>query len=131
MNPAQIMQALGMDAARLDEIQRLLQEASDLMNAAEERWDECYDGIAEDLKDELVKAGSTKDPSEHRIVSETRRKHRDAYVNYRRAKRAVDTLERRLQAVRAAMNGRQSLLASMRDEAQGNAAQFARPRNVA
>lgn len=131
MNPAQVMEALGSDAENLDEIQKLLNTANDLLNQTEARWDECYDAIAEDLKDELVKAGSTKDPSEHRIVSETRRKHRDVYVNYRRAQRAVATLERRLSAIGKAMNGRQSLLAAMRDEAQGNAGQFARPRSVA
>lgn len=115
-DPGTVMLAIDADAHRLDELERLLGEAVDTLDSTEERWDECRDLIAESLKDDMVREGRKGDPAEHWIDSVTRRENRLAYQNYRRAKRAVTKIEQQIRAKQAAMNGRQSELAALRDE---------------
>lgn len=116
VNPAQVMHDLGEDTAYLDDLTKALALAETTLNQAEAEWDEVYDAIAEDLKDEMAGEGRKGDPAEHYITSVARRQHRDIYVTYRRSKRAVEMLERRLQAKKTATSGRQSLLNALQAE---------------
>jgi chromosome segregation ATPase len=116
-NPGTIIDAIHGDAADLDRLSKALHEATEALDAAEEAWDVLFDATAESLKDDLVQAGSTRDPAEHTITSVARRQHRAEYQALRRAKRRLEKLERQLQAKRAALNGRQSELAALRAEA--------------
>jgi hypothetical protein len=70
------------------------------------------------LRDVYRGDGRKSDPAEHSIASVTRRRHPDIYARYRRAKKKLDGLSLRLQAKRAALSGRQSELAALRDEFQ-------------
>ena len=115
-NPVALMEAIDADAVRLDELEQLLGTCVDTLDQAEERWLEVRDTVAESLKDEMEKQGRKADPAEHWIDTQARKENRVAYTNYRRAKRAVDKTQVQVQAKRAAMNGRQSSLAALRDE---------------
>jgi len=116
-NPIALMEAIDNDAVRLDELERLLGTCVDTLDQAEERWLEVRDTVAEALKDEMEKQGRKADPAEHWIDTQARKENRVAYTNYRRAKRAVDKCQVQVQAKRAAMNGRQSSLKALADEA--------------
>lgn len=118
-NPAALIAGLGNDAARLDELEKLLEQATDALDNAEEAWLFHLDQIGEDLKDEAVKAGQ-RPPAEHMIVSEARRSNRVAYSNWRRAERAVKLIEKQIGARKAAMNGRQSQLSALREESRAS-----------
>lgn len=115
-DPVTVMQAIDADACRLDQLEKLLGDCATALDAAEERWDEVYDKVAEDLKTEMAGEGRKGDPAEHWITSITRRQNREAYVNWRRAKRALAIAEKQVKAKADAMNGRQSELAALRDE---------------
>lgn len=117
VNPIEVLEALGEDVLRLDTLDKLLDEATNALDEAEAIWDEKYDAVAESLKEDMVTEGRKGDPAEHTIVATTRRQNRVSYQNLRRAKRAVDKAEKQIAAKRSAMNGRQSLLNSTRDEA--------------
>ena len=116
-NPVALMEAIDADAVRLDELEQLLGTCVDTLDLAEERWLEVRDTVAESLKDEMEKQGRKADPAEHWIDTQARKENRVAYTNYRRAKRAVDKTQVQVQAKRAAMNGRQSELKALADEA--------------
>lgn len=111
------MLAIDADAVRLDELEQLLDRAVQAMDDAEFAWLEVRDQVAESLKDEMEQQGRKGDPAEHWIDMKARRENRVAHTNYRRAKRAVDKISTQIQAKRAAMNGRQSELKALADEA--------------
>jgi hypothetical protein len=115
-DPVTVMLAIDADALRLDELEKALGEAADLLDQAEEAWDEVYDAVAESLKTEMANEGRKGDPAEHWITATTRRQHRATYVNWRRARRAMDRIEKQVKAKTAAMSGRQSELGALRDE---------------
>lgn len=115
-DPVEVMRAIDNDAMRLDELESLLDDAVSALDASEERWDEVRDATAESLKDEMADTGRKGDPAEHWIDSVARRENRTVYVNYRRARRAVDRIREQIRAKQAAMSGRQSELAALRDE---------------
>lgn len=130
-DPVQVILAIGGDAAALDLLEKALGDAQDAMDVAEECWLEVYDQVAEDLKDEMVSEGRRGDPAEHWVTTVARRHNRLAYTNWRRARRALEILQLRVQAKRSAMNGRQSQLAALRDEARAPVAQSKWERRVA
>lgn len=115
-DPVSVMLAIDDDAARLDELEKAIGDAADLMERAEEAWLEIYDRTAEDLKDEMAETGRKGDPAEHWVTSVARRQHRVEYTNWRRARRAYEKFDKQIGAKKAAMNGRQSELAVLRDE---------------
>ena len=116
-NPVALMEAIDADAVRLDELEQLLDTCVSALDLAEERWLEGRDKVADDLKDEMEQQGRKADPAEHWIDTQARKENRLAHTNYRRAKRAVDKVQVQVQAKRAAMNGRQSELKALADEA--------------
>jgi hypothetical protein len=116
-DPVDVMLDIDAGARRLDEFQNLLGQAQDALDEAEARWDEVYDAVSETLKTEMVEEGRKGDPAEHWVTTQARKEHRVVYQNWRRAKRALEVLERRVRATSAAMNGRQSELGLLRDEA--------------
>ena len=116
-DPIALMKSIDQDAVRLDELERLLGTCVDTLDQAEERWLEVRDTVAEALKDEMERQGRKADPAEHWIDTQARKENRVAHTNYRRAKRAVDKCQVQVQAKRAAMNGRQSSLKALADEA--------------
>lgn len=116
-DPAALMQAIDDDAVRLDELEKVLDTVVELLDQAEHNWLEVRDMVAESLKDEMERQGRKADPAEHWIDTQARQQNRVAYTNYRRAKRAVDKVQVQVQAKRSAMNGRQSHLKALADEA--------------
>lgn len=116
-NPIQVEENLGTVTEQLDTLSKDLATAHDLLNDAEAAWEEVYDTVAESLKEQMVEEGRKGDPAEHVIVTATRREHRTAYQNYRRAKRAVEKLERISQNRRAQLSGYQSQLKTLNAEA--------------
>jgi len=114
--PLEVMEALDADAARLDELEKHIGTATTLLDEAEERWLEVTDKVAEALKDEMREEGRKGDPAQHWVETQARRENREAYTNYRRAERAVKRIKEQLRAKQAAMSGRQSELAALRDE---------------
>lgn len=115
-DPVALLLAIDADAARLDELEKLAGVTADAMERAEYIWLEVRDVIAEALKDEMVSEGRKGDPAEHTVLTAARMAHRVEFTNWRRAKRALETIDRQMAAKRAAMSGRQSELAALRDE---------------
>lgn len=111
-----VLNALHDDLERLDNLGKAMYVATDELCAAEEAWDELYDAVAEDLKDEMQKESRKGDPAEHFVTSVCRRQHRAEYQRLRRAKRDLERLERISQVRRQMASGRQSELAALRDE---------------
>lgn len=122
-NPADILSKIDADAARLDELEQAMETATNLLDQAEEAWLETADKVAEDLKDEMREEGRKGDPAAHWVEAQARKSNRVAYTNYRRAERAVKRIKEQLKARQAAMNGRQSELAALRDELRATAYQ--------
>jgi hypothetical protein len=116
-DPIALIEALDLDAQRLDQLEKLIENATDALDEAEARWDEEYDKVAESLKDDMAREGRKGDPAEHWITATTRREHRTVYETWRRARRAVERIEKQIKAKQAAQSGRQSALAALRDEA--------------
>lgn len=114
-DPGTLMEEVHADVVELDGLSTSLDAAVTRLDRAEEAWDEVYDEMAVELKTELDEAGRKGDPAEHTITAATRRKHRATYQELRQAKRNVDRIEKKLQAKRAALNGRQSELGAERD----------------
>lgn len=116
-DPVSQMRSIDHDAQWLDWIGKALDSAVTALDEAEATWDSIYDRVADDLKDDMERDGRKGDPAAHWIETQARKENRVAYQNLRRAKRLVDKLEKQSQAVRAAMNGRQSTLSGLRAEA--------------
>jgi hypothetical protein len=128
---ATVIAEIGADVESLDKIGKAIYSSTDEYCAAEEAWEEVYDQVAEALKEEMRDEQRKGDPAEHTIIAVARRQHRTTWVRYRRAKRDLERWERILQAKRASLNGRQSELAALRDEArvpdQSQSHQFQKP----
>jgi hypothetical protein len=115
-DPVVVMKAIDRDAQWMDWLGKALDTATDQLDEAEKIWDEHYDKVGDDLKQEMIEEGRKGDPPAHWIESRARKENRVAYQNLRRAKRLVEKLEKQIRAASAAMNGRQSELAGLRDE---------------
>lgn len=119
--PLEVMNAIADGSSSLDQLGKDMDEAVQEYNAADEAWLELYDAVSETLREDYRNADRKTDPAEHVITSETRRQHRAAYTNWKRAKRRVDSLKEQIKARSAAMNGRQSQLGALRDEMRADA----------
>lgn len=111
------MLAIDASSSELDRLSKLLDSAIDALSQAEENWDELFDKVADDLKDQMAETGRKGDPAEHWIVTTTRKQHRAEYQTWRRAKKLVDKIEKQINATKGALSGRQSELSALRDEA--------------
>lgn len=114
-DPTSILARIDEDANDLDRLSKRIFEATSLLDDAEERWDEVLDQVTRTLEEEYAEAGRKSVP-EHTALSAARRENRQAYQNFRRAKRAVERLQQQLSAKRAAASARQSELNALRDE---------------
>lgn len=85
-----VSEAIETVAERLDAVSKELHNAYTELEEAEEAWEEHLDNAAEDLATEKLEAGSRREPSEHAILTEARRRHRPEYHRWRRAKREVE-----------------------------------------
>lgn len=123
-DPATVVEQISADAATLDAFSKALAAATDALDAAEKEWETVLDAVTADLEEEFAEAGRKSVP-EHTALSAARRAHRDLWVTYRSAKRRVERQNKQLSAKIAALNGRQSELKALTDEArtQGYAAQ--------
>lgn len=132
-DPVEHMKAIDHGAKWLDWITKALDTAVDNLDQAEAIWDELYDLTADSLKQEMEDEGRKGDPAAHWIESRARKENRVAYQNLRRAKRQVEKLEKQIRSVSAAMNGRQSDLSALRNEARvpQQAPEWARHRRAA
>jgi hypothetical protein len=106
---------------KLGELSRALYAAHDRLEAAEEAWQEKYDGVAETMREEAREDGRKGDPAEHIIVSAARRENRSIYQEWRRAKREVAKLEQISQNRRAELTGYQSVLKGAGERTSGAA----------
>jgi hypothetical protein len=113
--PETVLAYLDADAVRMDELEKAIGRAADLLDEAEDVWLVLYDKTAEALKDEMREDGRKGDPAEHWVVTETRRAHRAEYTTWRRAERAVKRLDAQRRAKSDAISARQSELSAMRD----------------
>lgn len=100
----------------LDLLGKQLGAAVEEYNLADEAWLEIYDAVASDLREEYREAGRKSDPAEHVIVTEARRQHRAAYTRWKRAKRAVERIEKQMQAARTVVSARQTQARGLMDE---------------
>lgn len=116
-DPVVVMRGIDYDAQWLDWLGKALDHAVNGLDRAEAAWDEVYDKVADDLKEQMDQEGRKGDPAAHWIETQARKENRVAYQNLRRAKRLVEKLNSQVKAVSHAMNGRQSELSGLRDEA--------------
>lgn len=114
-DPGSILERINEDANDLDRLSKRIYEATSLLDGAEERWDEVLDMVTASLEEEYAEAGRKSVP-EHTALSAARRENRQAYQNYRRAKRAVERLQQQLSAKRSAASARQSELRALTEE---------------
>jgi chromosome segregation ATPase len=114
-DPGTVLERINADANDLDRISKRIFEATDLLDEAEARWDEVLDSVTATLEEEFSEAGRKSVP-EHTALSAARRQNREAYQNYRRAKRMLERLEKQLRAKTSALSGHQSELNALRDE---------------
>lgn len=116
-DPATVMAEISEGAAALDQLGKDIDAAVDRFLKAEGAWEEAYDAAADQLSDEYRDEGRKSSPSEHAITTAARSTSRPVWREYRAAKKHLDRIETRISAARAAMNGRQSELGALRDEA--------------
>jgi hypothetical protein len=115
-DPATVEQELETTASLLDSLGKDLDEAVDAYNAADEAWLILYDQVAEDLREEYQQAGRKTDPAEHVITSTTRKQHRVAYTEWKRAKRDLERIKQRMQSLGKVVSARQTQSNGLRDE---------------
>ena len=120
--PDQVDRAFTALTSELDNLSNQLENAHNALNGAEEAWERLYDDVAEELKQDALAEGKKADPAEHTILSVCRRQHRDEWMTYRRAKRAVDKLEKLSQNRRAELGGWQSAAGLLKAELSGPSA---------
>jgi conjugal transfer/entry exclusion protein len=114
-DPGTVLDRIAADANDLDRLSKAIYDAMALLDEAEERWDSVLDQVTQTLEEEYAEAGRKSVP-EHTALSAARRENRQAYQNFRRAKRAVERLQQQLSAKRSAASARQSELNALRDE---------------
>lgn len=119
MNPVEVLEQIHKDAADLDRLSKTLYRQTNALDMAEAKWDVAYDSVMEALEEEFESANRKSVP-EHTALSAARRQHRDLWIEYRTAKRAVERLSSQLKAKTAALNGRQSEMSALRDELRAN-----------
>lgn len=115
-DPATLMQEMDQDLMAIDTLTSGMREATDRLDRAEQAWDEALDAVTATLEEEFADAGRKSVP-EHTALSAARREHRKVYQEYRSAKRDLERMQSQLQGKRATLNGRQSELGALRDEA--------------
>lgn len=115
-DPISVDEELSSKTADLDQLTKDIDNAVDRLDEAEKAWDEKYDEVEEALKEEYLDLGRKAPPSEAAITSATRKQHRTVYVEYRRAKRALDAIEKKMQAARTVVSARQTQANGLRDE---------------
>lgn len=111
-SPVDYHSGLESAAANLSSLSIQLGAAHDRFNTAEDAWLREYDAIAVELKDQMMEAGRKSDPSEHAIVSATRRRFPDLHRELRESKRALDRLEKQSSNQRSTVTAYQSLIKS-------------------
>lgn len=114
-DPATVEAELIQGVAELDVLGKTLGAAVEEYNKADEAWLELYDAVAEGMEEERKDAGRPA-PAEHLILSTARRQHRAAYTRWKRAKRAVDRIDKQMQAARTVVSARQTQANGLRDE---------------
>lgn len=114
-DPGTVLDRVSADANDLDRLSKRIFEATQLLDEAEARWDEVLDAVTATLEEEFSEAGRKSVP-EHTALSAARRQNRQAYQNYRQAKRMVERLDKQLRAKTSALSGHQSELNALRDE---------------
>ncbi|HXH35724.1 MAG TPA: hypothetical protein VNJ54_15180 [Plantibacter sp.] len=114
-DPSSLLDEIAADANALDRLSKVIYQAVAVLDEAEAVWEARYDETLAALEEEFAEAGRKSVP-EHTAVSAARRAHRSEWTTYRRAKRAVDRLQQQLSAKKAALSGRQSNLAALREE---------------
>lgn len=115
-DPASVDVELNTKTNDLDSLGKDLDHAVKRLDTAEEAWDRIFDATAESLAGEYQDAGRKTAPSENAITSAARREHRTVYVEYRRAKRHLDAVEKKMQAARTIVSARQTQANGLRDE---------------
>lgn len=113
--PAVVEEALTASTDDLDLLGKQLGAAVEEYNLADEAWLLLYDAVAESIEEERKEAGKPA-PAEHLILSTARRQHRAAYTRWKRAKRAVERIEKQMQAARTVVSARQTQSNGLRDE---------------
>lgn len=116
MDVTQIMDEMAEDYTRLDQLEKGLEKAIEVLDRAEYAWLEVYDAVSEALKSEMEEAGRKGDPAEHTIESAARRQHRVTYTNWRRAKHARDMIQTQIKTKQVSLSGRQTHLNALRAE---------------
>jgi chromosome segregation ATPase len=115
-DPATLMQQMDVDIAALDTLASGLRDAADRLDLAERAWEKVLDDVTEALEDEFAEAGRKSVP-EHTALSAARRQNRAVYQEWRSAKRDLERMQSQVGAKRATLNGRQSELGALREEA--------------
>lgn len=122
IDPQRVIDGLYANTESVDTYTKNLASSVDLLDEAEDRWEQVYDEVAQQLKAEMDEDDRKGDPAEHTIKSTTRRLHRDVYRNYRTAKRQVDKWQRLIVGTQHALSGRQTLNNALRDEVRASGA---------
>lgn len=115
-DPISVEEDLNTKIGDLDQLGKDLDTAIERLDAAEEEWDRKYDEVEEDLKEEYHDLGRKSPPSEAAITSATRKAHRAAYIELRKAKRDLDRIEKRMQSARTLVSARQTQANGLREE---------------
>lgn len=114
-DPTSVLDRIAADSNDLDRISKAVYDATNLLDEAEARWDSVLDAVTQTLEEEYREAKRMSVP-EHTALSAARRQNREAYQNYRRAKRAVERLHKQLQAKTSALSGHQTELRALTEE---------------
>lgn len=117
IDPSDVLERIHQSADDLDALTKNLASANDRMDAAESGWLVVYDNVAASLKEDMDEEGRKGTPAEHWITTTARQQHRVVFQEWRNAKREVERLDRQLQALKAAMSGRQSEMKALQAEA--------------
>lgn len=115
-DPASVDIELDAKATELDQLGKDLDSAVKRLDDAEEAWDKVYDQVGEALKVEYIEAGRKSDPAEHTIKAAARREHRTVYIEYTRAKRNLERVQKRIGSTGQVVSARQSQAKGLRDE---------------
>lgn len=115
-DPASVERELNTSADALDTLGKELDTAVEEYNDADEKWLELYDQVGETLREEYREAGRKSDPAEHVIVSATRTEHRAAYTRWKRSRRDLERIEKKMQALGKVLSARQTQANGLREE---------------
>lgn len=113
-----VSDALEDGVGRLDSITKELYRANEDEEKAEEVWEQKLDEVAEDLENEARDEGRKTMPSEARVLSTARRRFRNEYHAWRRAKRRRERAEKMSANRRAQVSALQTMFNNLGAEAQ-------------